>query len=118
MRKHEPEIFEKCRHILLPKDYIRYVLTGQFAAEVSDASGMQLLDVSKRCWSKEVLEALKLDESLLGTLYESCEVTGEVLPEVAEKLGLPIGVKVVGGVRSADSGERADCTTERKCGDL
>lgn len=97
VRKHEPEIFAKCRHILLPKDYIRYALTGQFAAEVSDASGMQLLDVPKRCWSKEVLEALKLDESFLGTLYESCEVTGEVLPEVAEKLGLPIGVKVVGG---------------------
>ena len=66
VRKNEPENYKRCRHILLPKDYIRYVLTGAFATEVSDASGMQLLDVPGRCWSKEVLDALAIDEALLG----------------------------------------------------
>ena len=55
VRNHEPEIYEKCAHILLPKDYVRYELTGEFATEVSDASGMQLLDIKNRCWSDEVL---------------------------------------------------------------
>lgn len=97
VRRHEPENYERCRHILLPKDYIRYVLTGVFATEVSDASGMQLLDVPNRRWSKEVLDALDIDPSMLGTVYESCEVTGTLLPEIAKRTGLTTGVKVVGG---------------------
>lgn len=97
VRKHEPENYARCRHILLPKDYIRYVLTGVFATEVSDASGMQLLDVPGRCWSDEVLQALEIDRNMLGTVYESCEVTGTLLPEIAEKTGLTTDVKVVGG---------------------
>ncbi len=97
VRKNEPDNYARCRHILLPKDYIRYVLTGVFATEVSDASGMQLLDVPGRCWSQEVLKALDIDESLLGTVYESCEVTGTILPEIAEKTGLSSETKVVGG---------------------
>ncbi len=97
VRKNEPEHYRRCRHILLPKDYIRYVLTGVFATEVSDASGMQLLDVPHRCWSDEVLEKLDIDKSMLGKVYESCEVTGTLLPEVAEQLGLTADVKVVGG---------------------
>lgn len=63
VKRHEPEIYAKCRHILLPKDYIRYVLTGQFATDVSDASGMQMLDVKNRCWSDEVLEVLGVQAS-------------------------------------------------------
>ena len=66
VRKNEPENYARCRHILLPKDYIRYVLTGVFATEVSDASGMQLLDVPGRCWSQEVLDKLEIDRALLG----------------------------------------------------
>ena len=97
VRKHEPENYQRCRHILLPKDYIRYVLTGDFATEVSDASGMQLLDVPGRCWSEEVLHALDIDESLLGTVYESCQVTGTLLKTVADQTGLTADVKVVGG---------------------
>lgn len=97
VRKHEPEHYAKCRHILLPKDYIRYILTGVFATEVSDASGMQLLDVPGRCWSKEVLDALSIDPHLLGTVYESCQVTGTLLPEIAEQTGLSTKTKVVGG---------------------
>lgn len=97
VRKHEPEAYARCRHILLPKDYIRYVLTGEFAAEVSDASGMQLLDVKRRCWSGEVLERLNINPGYLGTLYESCEVTGTLLPEIAAKTGLSEKAVVVGG---------------------
>lgn len=97
VRKHEPDKFRRCRHILLPKDYIRYVLTGVFATEVSDASGMQLLDVPGRCWSDEVLDVLGIDKAMLGTVYESCEVTGTLLAEVAGRTGLSADVKVVGG---------------------
>lgn len=97
VRNNEPEIYEKCRHILLPKDYLRYILTGEFATEVSDASGMQLLDVANRCWSKEVCDALGIDMSLLGKVYESCEVTGKLTKKAAELTGLNEGTIVVGG---------------------
>ena len=97
VRKNEPEIYEKCRHILLPKDYVRYMLTGEFATEVSDASGMQLLDVKNRCWSREVLEKLEIDPSLLAKMYESPEVTGTVTAEAAALTGLKEGTPVVGG---------------------
>lgn len=97
VKNNEPEIYEKCAHILLPKDYLRFILTGEFATEVSDASGMQLLDVPNRCWSDEVLSALDIDKSLLGKVYESCEVTGEVTPQIAELTGLKAGTIVVGG---------------------
>ena len=97
VRNHEPENYAKCKHILLPKDYVRYILTGEFATEVSDASGMQLLDVPKRQWSDEVLEKLDIDKSLLAKVYESPEVTGTILPEIAAKTGLPTSTVVVGG---------------------
>lgn len=97
VRNNEPENYKKCRHILLPKDYVRYVLTGEFATEVSDASGMQLLDVPNRCWSDEVLEKLEIDKSLLAKVYESVEVTGTILPEIAEITGLSTDTIVVGG---------------------
>ena len=66
VKKHEPELYAKCAHILLPKDYIRYKLTGEYATEVSDASGMQLMDVAKRTWSDEILEGLGIEKRLLG----------------------------------------------------
>lgn len=97
VRNHEPAVYERCRHILLPKDYIRYKLTGEFATEVSDASGMQLLDVPGRCWSDEVLEKLGIDKALLGTVYESPEITGQLTPEAARLTGLKAGTIVVGG---------------------
>lgn len=97
VRKHEPENYERCRHILLPKDYLRYKLTGEFATEVSDASGMNLLDVPKRQWSQEILDALEMDRALLGRMYESCEVTGEVTAEAARLTGLKEGTPVAGG---------------------
>ena len=97
VRNHEPEIYERCRHILLPKDYIRYRLTGEFATEVSDASGMQLLDVPARQWSGEVLSKLEVDPALLGQVYESPEITGAVTANAAELTGLAEGTPVVGG---------------------
>ncbi len=97
VKKNEPEIYARCRHILLPKDYIRYELCGVFATEVSDASGMQLLDVPNRCWSDELLTRLGIDGDLLGRVYESPEITGRLTPEAAAKCGLPAGIPVVGG---------------------
>ena len=97
VQKHEPEIYRKCRHILLPKDYLRYKLTGDFATEVSDASGMQLLDVPNRCWSDEVLTKLGIDKSYLGKVYESPEVTGHISRAAATLTGLSEATLVVGG---------------------
>lgn len=97
VQKHEPENYARCRHILLPKDYIRYVLTGVFATEVSDASGMQLLDVPGRRWSEEVLDALRIDPAFLGKVYESAEITGTLLPEIAAETGLSADTRVAGG---------------------
>ena len=97
VRKHEPELFKKARHILLPKDYLRYMLTGDFATEVSDASGMQLLDVPRRRWSQELLDILGLDIALLPRVYESPEVTGHISEEAAKATGLATSTLVVGG---------------------
>ncbi len=97
VQNNEPDIYEQCAHILLPKDYIRYLLTGEFATEVSDASGMQLMDVAKRRWSGEVLEKLHIDKGLLPTMHESPEVTGKVHAAGAKATGLAVGTLVVGG---------------------
>ncbi|NLN66504.1 MAG: xylulokinase [Clostridiaceae bacterium] len=97
VKNHEPEIFDKAAKILLPKDYVRYRLTGEYATEVSDASGMQLLDVPNRCWSDEVLQKLGLNKSMLGKVYESQEVTGTIHSKAAELTGLKVGTPVVGG---------------------
>ena len=97
VKKHEPDVFARCRHILLPKDYVRYRLTGEFATEVSDASGMQLLDVPDRRWSPVMLNALGVDERWLGKVYESPEITGYVSPSAASVTGLSTRTPVVGG---------------------
>lgn len=97
VKNNEPDIYEKCAHILLPKDFIRYKLTGEFATEVSDASGMQLLDVPNRKWSDAVLDALQIDKSLLGKMYESPEITGAVTKAASDLCGLAEGTAVVGG---------------------
>lgn len=97
LRNHEPRNFEKTVQVLLPKDFVRHRLTGEFATEVSDASGTLLLDVKNRRWCKPLLEQLDLDASLLPTVYESEEVSGKLTKQAAELLGLPTGVPVVGG---------------------
>lgn len=97
LRNHEPQHYERLRQVLLPKDYIRYRLTGEFATEVSDASGTLLLDVRNRCWSTELLSKLDLDAATLPRVYESEEVSGTLSSQAAELLELPVGVPVVGG---------------------
>lgn len=97
LRNHEPKNFARLAKVLLPKDEIRRRLTGEFATDVSDASGMLLLDVVKRRWSKKLLEKLELDESLLATCYESEQVTGKLMPAVAKELGLSTNCVIVGG---------------------
>jgi xylulokinase len=104
LRNHEPKHFDKTRKILLPKDEIRRRLTGEYATEVSDASGMLLLDVAKRKWSKELLSALELDIDLFGTCYESEEVTGKLTPASAKTLGLTTECVVVGGAGDCAAG--------------
>lgn len=97
VQNNEPDLYAKCAHILLPKDYIRYRLTGEFATEVSDASGMQLMDIPNRCWSEEILTKLHIDRSLLAELHESPDVTGHVTQAAADCTGLKKGTIVVGG---------------------
>jgi xylulokinase len=97
VRQHEPRVYEKTRHILLPKDYIRYRMTGEYATDVSDASGTLLLDVANRVWSDKLLSILQIDRSLLPWMHESHEVTGTVHRQAAEAMGLAEGTPVVGG---------------------
>lgn len=97
LRKNEPKNFEKTVQVLLPKDYVRYRLTGEFATEVSDASGTLLLDVANRKWSKSLLGKLDLDKGLLPKVYESEDVTGGLSEAAAQATGLKIGTPVVGG---------------------
>lgn len=97
VRDHEPDKFGRVRQMLLPKDYLRFKLTGEFATEVSDASGTALFDVTHRRWSKEMAGALGLDGGILPKAYESSEITGTVNQEAAVATGLKIGIPVVGG---------------------
>ena len=97
MKKNEPENFAKVKKIMLPKDYLAYCMTGSFCTDLSDASGMLLLDVKNRCWSKEMLEICGITEEQLPKLYESWQVVGTMKPEIASELGLSADVKFVAG---------------------
>jgi xylulokinase len=97
VRKHEPQIWEKVRQVLLPKDYIRYRLSGTYATEVSDASGTLMLDVANRRWSDALLSRLELDRALLPACYESPEVSSTISDIGSESTGLIKGTPIVGG---------------------
>ena len=97
VQRHEPEAWAKTAHIMLPKDYVRYKLTGLYASEMSDASGTNLLDVAKRSWSPEIAAALELPMELLPPLYESSAVVGRITAEAAAETGLCEGMPVAGG---------------------
>lgn len=97
VRDNEPANFERARKMLLPKDYVRFKLTGEYATEVSDASGTAVFDVVNRRWSYEMMDALGLDRSLLPECRESVEVSGKITSEVAALTGLAAGTAVVGG---------------------
>ncbi len=97
LRKHEPEAYARLCHVLLPKDFIRFRLTGGLATDASDAAGTLLLDLAKRDWSAEVLEALDIPRNWLPRVHEGPEITGQVSPEGAEATGLAQGLPVVAG---------------------
>jgi xylulokinase len=97
VRDNEPQIYERTAHFLLPKDFVRFRLTGEFATDVSDASGTLLLDVTHRRWSPEMLSALEIDAQILPKAFESPEISGEISREAAVLTGLSAGTPVVAG---------------------
>ena len=104
VREHEPELWARVRTVLLPKDYVRLRLTGERATDVADASGTLLFDVARRRWSREMLAAVEMDESLLPASFESPEITGRVSREGAEATGLREGTPVVAGAGDQAAG--------------
>jgi len=104
VRENEPEIWSRVRHLMLPKDYVRYLLTGERAIDQADASGTLLLDVAKRMWSAEVLSGTGIERDFLPALYESPEICGELNAQGAAATGLKIGTPVVAGAGDQAAG--------------
>ncbi|HUA00173.1 MAG TPA: xylulokinase [Candidatus Aquilonibacter sp.] len=103
-REHEPKNWQRVRSVMLPKDYVRFKLTGVAATDVADASGTLMLDVARRKWSTEIMKAVQIDESVLPALYESAEVCGEISAAGAEASGLAAGTRVVAGAGDQAAG--------------
>jgi xylulokinase len=97
LRNKEPELYARLDKVLLPKDYIRLMLTGEFATDCSDAAGTLLLDLRKRDWSREILQILEIPLNWLPQVYEGSQITGNLLPEIAKSIGLPTGLPVIAG---------------------
>ncbi len=97
VREHEPEVYARIRHVLLPKDYIRFQLSGDYATDLADGAGMLLLDVANRRWSEAVLDALDIPAAWLPKVHEGPQVTGVVSAQAAALTGLKAGTPVVGG---------------------
>ncbi len=104
VRENEPDNWRRVRSVMLPKDYVRFRLTGERAIDVADASGTLLLDVAKRRWSSEMLQAAEIDQSLLPQLYESQEICGKVTAAGASATGLKEGTPVVAGAGDQAAG--------------
>jgi len=104
VRENEPANWSRVRSLLLPKDYVRFQLTGERAIDMADASGTLLLDVAHRCWSKEMLEAVQMDSSLLPALYESPDICGRISAAGAAATGLHNGTPVVAGAGDQAAG--------------
>lgn len=104
VRDHEPETWQRVRSVLLPKDYVRFKLTGDKATDVADASGTLLLNVASRQWSSEMLAAAELELGLLPQVYESQEITGSVSQKAAEETGLRAGTPVIAGAGDQAAG--------------
>ncbi|MBX3364825.1 MAG: xylulokinase [Phycisphaeraceae bacterium] len=97
VREHEPDTWRRVRHLLLPKDFIRFRLTGELATDVGDAGGVLLFDLHQRSWNTQVAEKLGIDPAVLPAVYESCAVTGQITPHAAAETGLAPGTPVVAG---------------------
>jgi len=97
VQENEPDVYARIAHVLLPKDFVRYKLTGNLATDKADGAGTVLMDLKSRCWSPEILSALDVSPKWMPELYEGSEVTGRVTSEAAEQTGLPAGIPVVAG---------------------
>jgi xylulokinase len=97
VRRNEPEVWSRIAHVVLPKDFVRYHLSGDLAVDRADGAGTLLFDLARRDWSDEVLAALGIDRSWLPTTYEGPDVTGVISPEAAAFTGLPAGTPIVAG---------------------
>jgi xylulokinase len=104
VRRHEPEVWSRVRHVLLPKDYVRFRLSGDYAIDVADASGTLMLDVAKRCWSSEMLDAAGIDPRVVPAVFESPEICARVSAEAAALIGIPAGTPIVAGAGDQAAG--------------
>jgi xylulokinase len=104
LEQHEPHHVKSLRHLLLPKDFIRFWLTGELATDMVDAAGAWLLDQHARCWSKDILNAFSIEERVLPRLLEGNEISGALQSAVAQEIGLPSGIPVVAGCGDAAAG--------------
>ena len=97
VKQHEPDVYARVAHVLLPKDYIRFRLTDDYASEMSDSAGTSLLDVANRTWSQTVIDALEIPREWLPTLYEGSEITGHISASAADLTGLNVDTPIIGG---------------------
>ena len=104
VRTHEPDVWSRVRHVLLPKDYVRFRLSGEYAIDVADASGTLMLDVARRCWSHEMLDAAEIDPRVLPAVFESPAICARVSPDAAALTGIPAGTPIVAGAGDQAAG--------------
>jgi xylulokinase len=104
VRSHEPEVWSRVRHVLLPKDYVRFQLSGEYAIDVADASGTLLLDVARRRWSQEMLDAADIDPRVLPAVFESPEICARVSRDAADLTGIPSNTPIVAGAGDQAAG--------------
>jgi xylulokinase len=97
VKENEPDIYARAAHVLLPKDYVRYKLTGEYAMDKADGAGTVLMDLKQRDWSDEVLAALEIPRTWMPPLYEGPQITGHITPETADATGLVAGTPVMAG---------------------
>ena len=112
LKESEPDSYSRLSTLVLPKDYIRYRLCGEYATEPSDAAGTLLYDVRRRVWSEQILEALDIDPAILPRIVESAEISGATTVEAATELGIPAGIPVVGGGADNPAGAVGSGTTD------
>ena len=112
VKKNEPDNFAKIKKIMLPKDYLAYLLSGVHCTDASDAAGMLLMDVEHKCWSKEMLEICGIKEEQLAKIFDSYEVVGNLTKAMAERLGLSENVKIIAGAGDNAAGAIGTGTTK------
>jgi xylulokinase len=106
VKENEPEVYSRVAHVLLPKDFVRYKLTGAFAMDKADGAGTVLMDLKKRDWSNEVLSVLEIPRVWMPPLFEGTDITGTITPEAAAATGLAAGTPVMAGGGGSRQGRR------------